>query len=789
MREVADVHRELYAEHGELYGEDVAVKIERCLAVSDGEAGARPSESRAEYRDRCEELLDGVDLLLTPTLACVAPPTGIGDAVLRESADPQHAAVQHARLAGAGAALRSGGGRPAGLAADRRAGPVRTRLFWRPERCWRPSFEGRPSSRNCRQPEGWHDLRPPFSPCLRSLRLHRLRTGPTPARPALRAPANLKGIPPARGREPGPDLLAHALLRVERGARREALPLRAGDQPDVRRERDGLGRRDADEPGRRRSRDPAVDHRQPVLPLRARPRDRRQRQRRCVEQLLRVQHALVSAVPTQLPAGNGYVRWSTVDGATSYDVWWQNLDVGGGVSKTISTITNVADEREYYSLPQRRLVDQQGRVASACRPARPGHEGPGQRPADRVVRPVEPCLHVDEPELCARRDRSRRRRLRHDVDSAEPRRRTRSCPRSFFPATSRSAAAPTASRRLAPRCELFRVYVFSDRDCVNVVYKGAVVGSPAYAPRITGPLQLPGDTKKLAAARVKNLSDGVEGKVFSGDGAKIATTESQGSSTFTATLIQQAGRRRLVVGQLRLQRLRLLRFRLVRHDDHSRRARHVPGLAERTGCTRRPVGHAVADRPLLLDGRAGAVLRRGSAGCGSIRPRAGAILRSPTTIETSRRTRARAGRIASFGKTSEPVVTSSGTPYASGLSTKGRLVAATTRRPVFAAPPLVAWQPALGASAYEVQWSKKAYPWRPEGNLFTFSTSANLPLKPGSWYYRVRGIDLSLPTGAAQMTWSEQDGPRHREAQVQSRQVAHRPFRACRFKLGSSTGL
>ena len=83
MREVADVHRELYAENGELYGEDVAVKIERCLGISDGEV-SEAERSRSDYRDRCEELLDGVDLLLTPTLECVPPPTGIGDAVLRE---------------------------------------------------------------------------------------------------------------------------------------------------------------------------------------------------------------------------------------------------------------------------------------------------------------------------------------------------------------------------------------------------------------------------------------------------------------------------------------------------------------------------------------------------------------------------------------------------------------------------------------------------------------------------------------------------------------------------------
>jgi aspartyl-tRNA(Asn)/glutamyl-tRNA(Gln) amidotransferase subunit A len=83
MQEVANVHRELYAENGELYGEEIAVKIERCLAVSDAEA-KRAEQARAEYRERCAELMEGIDLLLTPTLQCVAPPTGIGDLALRD---------------------------------------------------------------------------------------------------------------------------------------------------------------------------------------------------------------------------------------------------------------------------------------------------------------------------------------------------------------------------------------------------------------------------------------------------------------------------------------------------------------------------------------------------------------------------------------------------------------------------------------------------------------------------------------------------------------------------------
>jgi aspartyl-tRNA(Asn)/glutamyl-tRNA(Gln) amidotransferase subunit A len=84
MREVADVHRELYDENDELYGDNVATKIERCLAVSDAEV-ILAARAREEYRERCAELLEGFDLLLTPTLPCVAPPTGIGDLALRST--------------------------------------------------------------------------------------------------------------------------------------------------------------------------------------------------------------------------------------------------------------------------------------------------------------------------------------------------------------------------------------------------------------------------------------------------------------------------------------------------------------------------------------------------------------------------------------------------------------------------------------------------------------------------------------------------------------------------------
>jgi Asp-tRNA(Asn)/Glu-tRNA(Gln) amidotransferase A subunit family amidase len=72
-REVGDVHRELYAEQAELYGENIREKIEMCIALGDAEyeAGLR---ARSEHRERAEAALEGYDLLVTPVLSCPVPP-------------------------------------------------------------------------------------------------------------------------------------------------------------------------------------------------------------------------------------------------------------------------------------------------------------------------------------------------------------------------------------------------------------------------------------------------------------------------------------------------------------------------------------------------------------------------------------------------------------------------------------------------------------------------------------------------------------------------------------------
>jgi aspartyl-tRNA(Asn)/glutamyl-tRNA(Gln) amidotransferase subunit A len=82
MREVADVHRSLFPERSEEYGDNVRTKVQRCLEVTDAEAEAS-RRSREAYRDAAERALGGADLLLTPTLAMVAPPADVDELDIR----------------------------------------------------------------------------------------------------------------------------------------------------------------------------------------------------------------------------------------------------------------------------------------------------------------------------------------------------------------------------------------------------------------------------------------------------------------------------------------------------------------------------------------------------------------------------------------------------------------------------------------------------------------------------------------------------------------------------------
>jgi aspartyl-tRNA(Asn)/glutamyl-tRNA(Gln) amidotransferase subunit A len=82
-REAADTHRELFARRRADYGPNVTTKLERAMSVTAEEALAA-ARARERYREQVAELMEGIDLLVAPTLEMVAPPSGLGDLVLRE---------------------------------------------------------------------------------------------------------------------------------------------------------------------------------------------------------------------------------------------------------------------------------------------------------------------------------------------------------------------------------------------------------------------------------------------------------------------------------------------------------------------------------------------------------------------------------------------------------------------------------------------------------------------------------------------------------------------------------
>jgi aspartyl-tRNA(Asn)/glutamyl-tRNA(Gln) amidotransferase subunit A len=85
QREIADVHRALFADNADSYGENVRTKIERCLEVTDAEVEVARA-ARTEYREQATAALEGFDLLLTPTVGFVPPPADVVELEIRARA-------------------------------------------------------------------------------------------------------------------------------------------------------------------------------------------------------------------------------------------------------------------------------------------------------------------------------------------------------------------------------------------------------------------------------------------------------------------------------------------------------------------------------------------------------------------------------------------------------------------------------------------------------------------------------------------------------------------------------
>jgi hypothetical protein len=385
-------------------------------------------------------------------------------------------------------------------------------------------------------------------------------------------------------------------------------------------------------------------------------------------------------VPVPQAGRPGIIRWTPVDGATGYEVWWGGRGPGGWLNKIVQTHTNVADERDVYTfhLDQNwwRTVEWRVRAVRSVVGALPnGLPAVSYGPWTPVYAATNPGWTSGKIKLGP---------AISDTSSSGV-----APPHELMPALTFSGDQALDGTEF----RLFRPYVFSDRDCVNVVFRGSVVGSPAFAPRINGPLKLPRTQIDLDNALLSVLPNWKHenAKTFSADTFPVVTNEAFDDART------------------------ILRVDLPDLDPET----------TRYFWTVVPV----------------------------------AILVNEETGEfeywdyESPQDACEAGRVGIFGKESEPAVTASGSPYVSGLSPRGRLLAQAGRRPTVYSSPLVAWRPVVGATEYEIQWSRTRYPWRRQGTLKTVSTAAVLKLPAGISYYRVRGLNAAQ-VGTPAMTWS-----------------------------------
>jgi hypothetical protein len=497
-----------------------------------------------------------------------------------------------------------------------------------------------------------------------------------------------------------------------------------------------------------------------------------------------------AGVPAPLASIPGLIRWTPIDGATSYQVWFVNVDINGR-SKIIATTTNVADEREYYTFHQQAPFN--ATVKWRIRAIRQLYGNRANNLPAVSYGPWSPTYTDSNPPDITRGSLTAVGTISDGVT-------TSSVPSS-------SALMPgfvlSGDRDLlGSPMELYQVEAFTDSDCINPVFEGSIVGSPAYAPRLTSPLSLPTSVAALNAARTSFLSDGpqdlkaVDGRpivpneqlppaTFTAESSTTGTGTGSGSGTTAAGTTPSAttgaavptisgpggpvdlwdtnwpeGRYWWTVMPIDAQVAATLNTTLAQTALKGSTTLHLANSAGIGAGDTLLIG--LSEAPVtVLSNDADVVTLTGALGTTYVVGET--VVRRGGNIEYWQRELPQeacaAGRLQGFGIGSTPTLAAAGTPHVSGLTPNGRLVAALQKKPSFYGNPLAAWVPAQGATFYQVQWSKTRYPWRTVNQpYYTFATSAVLPLKPGAWWYRVRGVDTSAPSGAQVMTWSDPVG-------------------------------
>lgn len=384
-------------------------------------------------------------------------------------------------------------------------------------------------------------------------------------------------------------------------------------------------------------------------------------------------------IPVQLPAPNGLLRWTPIDGATSYEVWTIDIHDAGGEfwNKTHFVNTNVTDMRDWYT------------------------------------------FHSDPPWVNTALWRVRAVRATYGTSLNGETTTTYGAWSKVFTTLATSPGASTVSvggtvsdtysiegspsaHALMPgfswsgvpdgiNTDLYRVYVFSDDNCVDPVLTGSIVGSPAWVPRSSGALVLPRNKEDFLKALDGILEDGDQGEALDRSGHTLIANESGGAG--------------------------------ARLDLWDRK--WPSGTYFWTAVRVWWLYDAKKDRYWYMDAE------------------------EPQDA-------CAAGRIGEFGRVSQAIPTDGRTAFITALSRTGRMssLRVTRTRRVWGTP-LVTWTPVMGAGGYELQVSRTHNPFQVVASVVTPVTSTVLSLAPGTYYYRVRGLNPHMPAGAQQgMSWS-----------------------------------
>jgi hypothetical protein len=424
-------------------------------------------------------------------------------------------------------------------------------------------------------------------------------------------------------------------------------------------------------------------------------------------------------VPQQLPSPEGLIRWSPVDGATSYEVLY--TDFVPMVS--FQTTTNVADEREYFTFHNSigyRTIHWRVRAVRNL-----GKDGATNGLPAVSYGPWTPTYAtVNNPQtlsaVVAPTDTV--------SDTWDIQGKTKPQVHGLTPGFAWTPTAPVITRGLDPGSALYRVYIYSDNQCVNKIFTGSIVGSAAFAPRtIGGPMPLPPDTDQVTAAGSEPYLTGAgsEGKAFDATGKQVTPNEAAASAPASSSGAASPDATTKTTG-----------------------TEAGVDLWDSGWPTGRFYWTVVPVTAIAIPPKVPVVPVPGQP------PPALPVIYQEVSVGQDA---CQAGDVMSFGKVSKPVVTVAGKPFVSGVAPSGRMIAAVGAKAEVYAQPIVAWEPTVGASKYQVEVSKVLYPWHAKWQLNTPATSMVLPLSrldAGSWYYRVRSINDSLPAGARAVAWS-----------------------------------